>query len=857
MPFSLPLRIVFVNEQTPNFTKMAMLADRRVKRKYNHFSAKANANWAQESNSVGLKLLKSMGWAEGKGLGVDESGTATPIAIAYKNDNLGLGCRNLEGDMAVAQQKEFDALLANLSERDREQDATEKPSEQETPKSLELMSQKSRARVHYHKFTRGKDLSRASSKDLASILGIAEKNPVEEKLKKVVPAVGPALQHKHLTSSGSMVDYFNKLKNKKNLPESTNKLYHEEVKSSEDAVINREEGSPCNISILDSNEEGSSSKQRRRSVTWSPHVKVSFVSKYIKDMADTSTESVDEESSDAFQGTEIVEESLKNGDKKKKKKNKRKCPDSLDNTWDSLDDTTSTEIVNMCSEDQPPIKKSKEKSQEAPGDPLDESTSSDIDSILQTDDLAVEDNSIQKRNIKKSQKSCGEPLHESISTNVDSVMETVDLCSEDQPKQKKNKKKRRELSCKSFDESPCTNFASVMETVDYCSDDQPKQKKNKKKRRESSCESFGELISTNVDSVVDTVDLSVEDQPKQKKNKKKSRKSCSESFNESTSTNAAFDKETVDLGPEDQPEQKKNKKRNQESSSKSFGELTSTNFDSVVETVDLCAEEEPNKKKSKKKSTKSSGESLNESTPINIDSIVETVDLCIEDQSKQKRKKKKTQESSGEVNGQLNFTDGGSCLEIIEMCSEDQSEKKKNKKRKKSKSGFQIEGNGFEGTVSKEPQEPNIVKSTVEADTSQVECVSQPTLSALTRERMEKWKKRKHTKDIKNVEAEVNASLENSCCNTSPVELGDKKDLPLKGEIVKSSPSKEKVSTMSSYNPKISAVVNYNHKRVLKALGFDVKKTENKQISIEIPPTNIPGSNLDFIRGYGEGLPCL
>lgn len=34
-------------------------------------------------------MLQKMGWSEGKGLGVDGSGTAEPLHIAYKNDNRG------------------------------------------------------------------------------------------------------------------------------------------------------------------------------------------------------------------------------------------------------------------------------------------------------------------------------------------------------------------------------------------------------------------------------------------------------------------------------------------------------------------------------------------------------------------------------------------------------------------------------------------------------------------------------------------------------------------------------------------------------------------------------------------------
>lgn len=101
-------------------------------------------------------------------------------------------------------QDNFNKLLENLNGSSDSNDADHKKV------SLEEKSSKSRARVHYQKFTRGKDLSRYSEKDLANILGKKSfQDPIKpEPLEEQVTDSKSNSHGVQTINSGSMADYF-------------------------------------------------------------------------------------------------------------------------------------------------------------------------------------------------------------------------------------------------------------------------------------------------------------------------------------------------------------------------------------------------------------------------------------------------------------------------------------------------------------------------------------------------------------------------------------------------------------------------------------------------------------------------
>ena len=135
-------------------------------------------------------MLQMMGWKKGNGLGKSQQGNLDFLQVRYKNNANGLGFDGLKDNQWTQNEESFDSLLKNLnSQSNSNSNSGDETEIKKAAKSLEEMSKQSRARVHYKKFTRGKDVYKYSAKDLANILGKKSLKEPEIKEEEVVTPV--------------------------------------------------------------------------------------------------------------------------------------------------------------------------------------------------------------------------------------------------------------------------------------------------------------------------------------------------------------------------------------------------------------------------------------------------------------------------------------------------------------------------------------------------------------------------------------------------------------------------------------------------------------------------------------------
>ncbi|CAG9863004.1 unnamed protein product [Phyllotreta striolata] len=578
---------------------MSMLAEPRRKQKWS--LNPRGKEWSQDTNKFGQKLLEKMGWKHGKGLGAKENGITEHVKVSYKNDSAGMGFKE-SNDQWTEHESNFSALLQSLTCEEIDI-STKKFS------SLEEKSQASRARVHYHKFTRGKDLSRASEKDLASIFGKKSlkkptQNETETNKDNINQDETEKTSSEFLVNAGSMADYF-----KKKLPSfgKTNRYVvgaNGVLKMEECDIIKPTFGFGYISSKLksnDTNEEDGNNKRKIDSdsekakkklktdddcgVSNPAYNPMSTPIKIKKRFLNPIAEEADENSNTSIQteGTQVSDDStqLKKVDddseiKPKKRKNKNIIVheniriDNVENTNGYM--YTKKKTVKQLEVDNPTFNEAEE---------------------VATESSKVEENPYEIKPKKKKKAKQLELDNPTFNETEEAVTESSNM--EENPYEVKTKKKKKAKQLEL--DNPTFNESREIVTESSNIEDNPYEVKLKKKKKSKQLELDNPVFNESEDVAMET--SNIEENPYEVKLKKKKRTKQSEDNPTFNATDDVVMKESNQENPyEIKPKKKKTKQL--EIDNPTFNESNEVAMETT--TIEVNPYEIKPKKKKKSKS---------------------------------------------------------------------------------------------------------------------------------------------------------------------------------------------------------------------------------------------------------------
>lgn len=486
---------------------MSMLAEPRRKTQQCFINPRGDA-WAKDENKFGQKLMEKFGWSKGKGLGREEQGMTDCIKVLTKDNKKGIGYKGSD-DEWIKHYEGFESVLANLNSDNSKENscsnsAANSDDEKKNASSLEKRSKGSRARVHYHKFTRGKDVSRYNSDDIACIIGSKRSKQladIEATQIKEEDEVGQQVKLNGVTTvkGGTVQEYFAEKLAKLKMAQALQQEREDEddIDKRRESEIGDENGRQgfgyCYEEQMPVNGKVSENEREER---------VGFAFEY-------------PENGDDYSGDQAEK-------KKKKKKKKDKVKQKEVGEEESVSDTEAS------------VSKTEKRKREIDED-LDAETQGKVDEI------------VKKKKKKKKNKE-----RENDAEDVDAENLTIENCQEaeaeklhvdmdnEKEKKTKNKKKKVDLDVVKAEELPTENSSKAepdnMQSEDGVNSEKKKKKKKKKSKDknteelpiENSCEGESENVDVQrTDEVrengeeVNGVDAGNEmEKPKKKKKRK-------------------------------------------------------------------------------------------------------------------------------------------------------------------------------------------------------------------------------------------------------------------------------------------------------------------------------------------------
>jgi len=409
--------------------------------------------WANDESKFGQKLMEKMGWEKGNGLGANQDGRVENIKIKHKDNSKGVGFEGHD-DTWLAHQDDFQAVLAALNVEHGE--AGKDLTETEKKVSLEAISRKSKRRVHYQKFVKGKDLDNYSKDDLECILGTKSDKMKSTKGTETVVSVDVGEDIKKADDSGKFIqsssnyqDYF-----AKKMAAMKAQGKYADIPSFADSTLTN---TNCDTQGLGAEQVQMEPEKEEATPTLSEEQSLDLDAsvKKKKKKSKKNKEEVQEVSTEVKEEALSLEGSEEESVKKKKKKSKKTKQD-LQEKPTEVEEETSSPTLSMDDSEEPEssIKKKKKKSKKIKAENL-----SKEEAVSSVEEL-------EEPRPKKSKKSKKEK-------------EQIDECSEEKMKKKKCKS---EMKKSKKEEKDRESSESIDDSG--CDDKEIKNKKNKKSKKE-------------------------------------------------------------------------------------------------------------------------------------------------------------------------------------------------------------------------------------------------------------------------------------------------------------------------------------------------------------------------------------
>lgn len=139
-----------------------------------------NLAWANDTEKFGYRMMMKMGWAPGKGLGVNEDGIVKNLPMTKKVDRTGIGTTSALAGWLDAN-KEYVEVLNSLNVSITSNKSAANNSNSVDNNSNSATEQKSHRHYIPGKVVRGKSVSAYSKADLSAIFGVTENSSSSSK----------------------------------------------------------------------------------------------------------------------------------------------------------------------------------------------------------------------------------------------------------------------------------------------------------------------------------------------------------------------------------------------------------------------------------------------------------------------------------------------------------------------------------------------------------------------------------------------------------------------------------------------------------------------------------------------------